>query len=192
MARSWLSLLDWESARIDSAYHESASALALDHLRSESLEVLLLVQGPDDAEADEGGVGMPPDALGPLRVLDAPLGVGPASLGAAEQFGVVVPRAAPDDIGILLGVGQDDRARGRLVPRILLVGVGQVMVQAPLGHVAVHVVEPPRVGLLLADMHRLLGVIDVPGVLLERGGMVAPGIGRFGAGAAGIFPFGLG
>src|SRR5437016_1836464 len=85
----------------------SARAFALDDLGLEALEVLLLVQGPDDAEAHEGGIGVPPDALGPLRVLDAPLEVGAAPRGGAELLRVVVPRTASHDVGILLGVRQD-------------------------------------------------------------------------------------
>ena len=82
--------------------------------------------------------------------------------------------------------------RAPACPREPLVGVCSVVVEAPLGDVAVHVVKPPGVGLLLADRLRLLGVLDVPGVLAE----LAPGrrrrIGGLGAGAAGVFPLGLG
>ncbi len=147
---------------------------------------------PDDAEPDERGVGVPPDALRPLGVLDAPLGVRPAPRGAAELVGVVVPRPAADHVGIFLGVGQDDRAERRLVGGERLVGVGDVVIEAPLGDVAVHVVQAPGIGLLLADLLGLLGVVDVPGVLAELLGVVAPGVGGLGAGAAGVFPLGLG
>src|SRR5437764_7111804 len=109
----------------------STSTLAFNHLRLEALEVLLLLQRPDDAETDEGGIGVPPDALGPLRVLGAPLRCRAFPRGTAEQLRVVVPRAAPHDVGILLGIRQDDRAEGRLVPGVLLVGVLEVVVQAP-------------------------------------------------------------
>src|SRR5262249_10352194 len=93
----------------------SAGALPLDNLRLQTLEVLLLAQRPDDPEPDECGIGVPPDALRPLGVLYAPLGVRPAPRGATELVGIVVPRSAADHIGILLGVGQVDRTQSRLV-----------------------------------------------------------------------------
>ena len=60
-----------------------------------------------------------------------------------KQLGVVVPGTAAGDVGILLGVRQDDRAQRRLVGGKLLVSVGDVMVEAPLGDVAVDVVRAP-------------------------------------------------
>ena len=63
--------------------------------------------GPDDPEPRECGVGVPPDALGTLRVLGAPFLVRAPAGRAAELLRVVVPRAAPDDVGILLGIRQD-------------------------------------------------------------------------------------
>ena len=61
------------------------------------------LERPDDPEADESGVGVPPDALGPLGVLDAPFGVRGQPGGAAEPVGVVVPRAAAGHVGVFLG-----------------------------------------------------------------------------------------
>ncbi len=58
----------------------------------------------DDAEAEELGVGVIPDALGELRVLDLPLGTGAAAGGDAELGGIfVIPRAAARDVRVGLG-----------------------------------------------------------------------------------------
>ena len=52
--------------------------------------------------------------------------------------------------------------------RQLLVAVGDVLVEAPFGHVAVHVVEAPGIRLLLADLVILLvAVVVEPGVVAE-------------------------
>src|SRR5262245_64838727 len=67
------------------------------------------------------------------------------------------------------------------------------MIEAPLRDVAVHVVQAPGVGLLLADLlGRPLGVALEPGVLSQLARIVAEVIGRRRAGPAGPLPLGLG
>src|SRR5262249_15538408 len=74
------------------------------------------------------------------------------------------------------------RAFERITPRI----------GAPLPHVAVHVVEAPRVRLLLADGRIVaLRVAGEPRVFTDVLRIVAEGIARLGPGAAGVFPLGL-
>src|SRR5262249_12839681 len=68
-----------------------------------------------------------------------------------------------------------------------------VLVEAPLRHVAVHVVKLPRIWLLGSNLVILeVAVLLVPGVLIQLIGIVAKRIGRGGAGATGVFPLGFG
>src|SRR5580692_3897584 len=73
------------------------------------------------------------------------------------------------------------------------------MIEAPLHDVAVHVVQAPGVRLLGADFvgRALLvqfigGILAVPGVIVEFGRIVAETVSGLAAGAAGVFPLGLG
>src|SRR4029453_7045721 len=56
-----------------------------------------LVEGANDAEAEEEGVGKIPDALGKLRILLLPVGGGGDAGGTASTAGAVVPGAAAGD-----------------------------------------------------------------------------------------------
>ena len=81
----------------------------------------------------------------------------------------------------------------RVLLRAGLVIVRVVDILAPLGHVAVHVEEAPRIGLLLADGMRLLGgVVGEPGEVAELPRFVAERVVGIGPGPAGVFPFRLG
>ena len=74
----------------------------------------------------------------------------------------------------------------------LLVGGGVVSIQRPLGHVAVHVVEAPRIGQLAPNLLILeIAVLFEPRVFAQLGLVVAEEILGRGAGAAGVFPFRL-
>ena len=153
----------------------------------------MLGQGPDDPEADEGRIRVPPDALGPLGVLHAPFGVGRSPRGTAQTISVIIPGTAASHVGVFLGVGQHNRAsRDRVRRGESLVKVGDVMVQAPFRDVAVNVVETPRVWFLLADRLRFLGVLDIPCVIAELSRIVTKEIRGLGSRAAGVFPLGLG
>src|SRR5205807_8258025 len=88
----------------------STDPLPLHDLRLQAPQVLLLDERAYDAESDERRIGVPPDALGPVGILDAPLGVRPAPRGAAKLVGIVVPRPTAHHIRVLLGIGQDDRS----------------------------------------------------------------------------------
>src|SRR6202000_1063270 len=80
----------------------------------------------------------------------------------------------------------------------LLVVIRIVLIDAPLSDVTVHVVEAPGIGLFLTDLviaAIAIGqdrIIDEPGVVLQLFRIVAEAVGGLGAGAAGVFPFGLG
>src|SRR5690606_4780763 len=143
----------------------------------------------DHPEADEGGVGVPPEALGNLRIAAAPgLARGP-SRRTAQRGRIVVPGAAPDRVRIQL--------LARIVERIVLrrprVEVRLVEIGRPLGDVAVHVVQPEGVGLLLsADVRLSVAVRPVPGVLVERRRVVAERVGRRRAGPCGVLPLRFG
>src|SRR5207253_2302672 len=147
----------------------------------------------DDAEADVVGVRQPPDALWPLRVTPVPALVRAEAGGAATALRAVGPRAAPDDVRVAGLRRQVHRARRGAARPGGGVGVGPVLVEAPLPDVAVQVVQAPGVGLLPADrVGGLVGVLRVPGVLAEAVGGVAEGVRRAGAGAAGVLSLGLG
>ena len=71
------------------------------------------------------------------------------------------------------------------------VGLGPF--SAPFRNVAVHVVQPPGVGLLLTNRVRLVTTVSpVPASDVQRGLIPAGVIRRLGSGAAGIFPLSLG
>ncbi len=73
------------------------------------------------------------------------------------------------------------------------VEVGDVLIENPFGDVAMDIVQTPGVGQLLTNFFvSAVAVVEVPGVLAEFGFVVAEGIGSVRAGAAGVFPFGLG
>src|SRR5262249_47142119 len=136
-------------------------------------------------------VGEIPDALRQLRVLLFPLFVRAAAGRAAQRLGLVVPRAAPNRPRIQLR--RNWAEGGAYLAHKPAVIVGNILGQRPIRHIPVHVVQTPRVGLLLAHLVVLvLAVVKVPGVLVELACVVAERIGRPGARAASIFPFGLG
>src|SRR5262249_10989284 len=126
-----------------------------------------------DAEADTGQGAVTHSQGGPV--------------GRARLRGVVVPGTAAVDALLALA-----RA-GRVVHDRVLVIARVEAVPAPSGHVAVHVVQAPRVGLLLADgVSPAARVARVPGVFVELLGVVAERPARLGAGAAGVLPLRLG
>src|ERR1700724_926681 len=102
----------------------------------------------DAAEAD----GVAGEAsVGEARVLAE-------SVGGAQGIGAGVPGAAAEYV--LLAVDGSMRIGGRAGGVIARV----IDVIAPLGHVAVHVEQPPAVGLFLADGVCLLpGIVGAPG-----------------------------
>src|SRR6266478_6803447 len=68
------------------------------HQRAKTFQVLLFFHGPDDSEADQLGVGEPPDALRALRIALDPTLLGAAAGGAAKLVRVVRPRPAPGHV----------------------------------------------------------------------------------------------
>src|SRR5262249_57879235 len=121
----------------------------------------------------------------------------------ATGKGLVQPAAAADDAEEIIVVRGDDalgRSPGVLL-RALAVVVLVVIIRAPLGDVAVHVVQSPGVGLEGADLRGLaqvgalfrsaIGELAVE-VRLSCRERLAGVVGRRGAGAAGVFPFCLG
>src|SRR5207302_9804052 len=90
---------------------------------------------------------------------------------AAPGGGRIVPGTAAHRVRIGLA---------RLVPGVGrkaglgagLVVVGVILVEHPLGHVAIHVVQSPRIGLFLADFLILeIAVLLIPRVFAEFAGI---------------------
>jgi hypothetical protein len=103
-----------------------------------------------------------------------------------HDFGGALPRSAAQDVHLALG-----RAAGVHRDGGLIVVLREDVV-APLGDVAVHVVEAPRVRLLRADrMGLLVGVVREPGVFPLAAG-VAERVVRRRSRTAGVLPFRLG
>src|SRR5580765_421464 len=138
------------------------------------------------AEADEGGVGVPPETLGVLRIPAAPCLHRRPSRRAPQPRRVVVPGSAADGVrikrraGIVEGVGLwRDRVIGRVV-----------FVAGPLGGVAMHVEAAPGIrGLETADVRLLAGVRSEPGIYLGLRRIIAERVGGRRARARRVFPF---
>src|SRR5258706_5086011 len=106
-------------------------------------------QGTDDAKADELRVGEIPDTLWQLRILHFPGAVGAAPRGAAAGGRRIVPGTSADGMGIRLG-GLVPRIEHGLVAGGLFVVIRLILVEDPLGHVAIHIVKGPRIWILLS------------------------------------------
>src|SRR6516162_6480728 len=66
-------------------------------------------------------------------------------------------------------------------------------VVTPLGHVAVHIVKAPGIGLLFADgMSFLVGIVSEPSEFNQLARIAPKRVIRVGSGATCIFPLGLG
>src|SRR5690606_32878473 len=66
---------------------------------------------------------------------------------------------------------------------------GEVAVQGPFGHVAMHIVKSPRVGFFCAYfLVSPIAVFKIPSILSQYCRVVSKRIGGGGAGPAGIFP----
>ena len=85
--------------------------------------------------------------------------------------------------------------------RALLIGLRRVLIEAPLRHVAVHIVQPPRIGFLESDLvifivaiarHGAVFAVAEPAIVFELFRIVAEGISGVLSGPAGVFPLGLG
>ena len=122
-------------------------------------------QRSHNAETDMQGVGMIPDALRKLRVLIFPI-LGRADPGgAAEHFGIVIPRAAPNHTRKQF-CGDIQRTHSSLFGKLFVV-VGTVLIEHPFGDVPVNVVQAPGIGFFLADF--VIGVVAVavmPGIVI--------------------------
>ena len=131
---------------------------------------------------------MVPDALGELRILDFPVGVGRAARGDPQFFcGIIVPSTASS--GVRVGFGG-------FVPRVFVftgfVEIGVVLVEGPFDDVPDDVVESPWVGLFLADFLVLAAaVFRPPSVVADFGVIVAPEELALGSCAGGVLPFGF-
>ena len=103
----------------------------------------------NNAEAEELGVGHIPDAFRQLRILLFPRWVRMTSCRAPQFVGSVIPGPAPGNVRIRRG-RPDPRRHGE---RVLEPVIGRlILVQTPLGHVAMHVIQSPWIRLLLADL----------------------------------------
>ena len=98
---------------------------------------------PNDAEAEELGIGVVPDTFGELRILDFPSGGGGAASGDAEGGGfVVVPGATAGGMRVRFGGFIPGIFRGGR-----LIESGVILIESPLEDIAEDIVEAPRVGL---------------------------------------------
>ena len=111
------------------------------------------------------------------------------AVGRAEVLRIKEPGTAANDTAATVTSPPRRAVRG-----CTLVAVVEAILH-PFPDVAVHVVEAERIGGERADRRRLL-VVPLAAAAVAVGvalaDLVAPGIGRLGAGARGIFPFRLG
>ena len=144
---------------------------------------------PNDAEAEELGIGVVPDTFGELRILDFPIGGGGATGGGAEGGGfVIVPGATAGDMRVRFGGFIPGIFRGGR-----LIESGVVLIESPLEDIAEDIVEAPRVGLFFADLLVFeIAIFARPGVVAHGSGVIAPEVGGGGSRASGVFPFGFG
>ena len=104
------------------------------------------------------------------------------------MLGIVVPGSSPYHPRIKrLGYGEGAL---HLPGQESGVVVGDKLVKHPFGHVAVHVVQAPRIGFLLSDLGvAVFAVVEIPGVVFQVIRIVAERIGGRGPGPAGVLPF---
>src|SRR4030095_3729613 len=97
---------------------------------------------------------------------------------------------AADDVRI--GLGGPHPGIVRRTGKEFLVSFWLVLIQTPLDHVAVDVMESPRTGLLAADLLVFeITVLGEPRVFLQRSRIVAKKVGSRLARASGVLPFRL-
>ena len=175
--------------------NRSTCGLALDDLRLQALEVLLLASGAGRSGSPTKVASVCHQMLwGRCGSWTLHSGFEPRRAAERSTLGVVVPRAAAGDVGVLLGVRQDDRALAvGFVGGELLVGVGdrsgpgtiprrcRECRRGPTGWASSC---RPACGFSAFSTYQAYSSIFA--------GLVAPEIGGLGAGAAGIFPLGLG
>src|SRR5262249_51776237 len=120
--------------------------------------------------------------------------------GRAAALTVVIPRATADDAGCDRPIGLPGVGTFRIGRRALRGVVLLEPIAAPLPDVAMHIVQPPIIGLVLADRGRRADT-GLPGGVVVRLRAVEVGVvggdlravvrrGR-GAGTTGVLPFGL-
>ena len=114
--------------------------------------------------------------------------------GAAAHGGGLEPTAAADRHAEKIFVGQRTAVLASTGPVAeLRIRVRKVLVERPLGDVAVHIVQAPRVRLLRADGMRLaVAVASIQAYSSSLRGVVAERVGGRRAGAGRVFPFGFG
>src|SRR5690349_2281669 len=118
-----------------------------------------------EAETNPLGVGEIPNTLRQLRILLLPARVGAEPPGGAELRGITGPTAAANAAGI-----ESFRANERVHRAVFdsLEIIGNKLIGAPLHHIAVHVVETPRIWFLGADLLILLvAVVTEPGIFRQ-------------------------
>src|SRR6266850_888152 len=87
---------------------------------AQSFQIVLFFDRADDAEADERRIGVPPDALGALRIAAVPFFARRAARRAPQPRCRIVPRSAARDVRIPPVGGQQHRPlRQRRDPRVL-------------------------------------------------------------------------
>src|SRR5690606_30869509 len=138
-----------------------------------------------DPEAQEGSIGHPPIAFGYLWIPLFPVGMGCPSGCGTKVFRVIIPGAAPYHVGIkLVGLGP-----GIFFDCTFFCWIGgEVAVQGPFGHVAMHIVKSPRVGIFCAYfLVSPIAVFKIPSILSQHCGVVSKRIGGGSSCPAGVF-----
>src|SRR5205823_7700249 len=111
------------------------------HRRQEIIQFRQFLGRPHDPEADRISIGHPPDALRLLWVALEP-GFVRAAAGRGAALGRLIgPRPAADHVRILDGGRLTEWVQHESIGRFQFVVSGRIMIDAPLGDVADHVVE---------------------------------------------------
>ena len=133
---------------------------------------------------------MVPDALRQLRILKLPVGCRGNALCAAEFLRLVHPRTATSGARVK-GFAIAERVGNHILDRP--VNVRDELVGRPFADVAVHIVQPPGIGFLRADLLVFeITVTIVPGVVVEHRWIIPKTVRCSGARTAGVLPLCLG
>src|SRR5262249_41374676 len=162
------------------------------YFRFQSPEVLLLLEGTDDAEAHEGRIGVPPNALGLLRIKHAPVFFRAPASCAAQRRSVVIPGPSTNDVRVLPFRWDQHWKQGRCARVEVRVEGLVIVVETPFSSVPVHVVQAPGIRFLLSYGVRFaVGVVDVPGIISQCFRVIAERVGGLGPRTTSILPLRL-
>ena len=145
----------------------------------------------DDAETNVLTVGEIPNGFGDLRIATLEALIGKGGRGGGHVFCEVTEGAASQRPWVAFGGVEPRVSEGVSEER----GIGcDGGIDGPFRDVAMHVVEAPRVGLLLGYLAVgsdavIFGVFDEPGVVADLGRIVAEAVSGGSSSSASVFPF---